>query len=101
MTSIHEGSQANQIIIDKVKLEDLENGILTASWALEASHPSVSGDQVDSLQVENMLKTVLIGTLISSVESAWNVSDEMNKLFPDFELTEIEEFLTKVWEDKP
>jgi hypothetical protein len=82
--------------IDKVKLEDLENGILTASWTLEASHPSVTGDQV-----EKMLKTVLIGTLLSSAKGAWDVSDEVNKLLPDFKFTQMEDFLTTVWEGKP
>lgn len=82
--------------IDKVKLEDLENGILTASWTLEASHPSVAGDQV-----EQMLKTVLIGTLISSTKDAWDVSEEINKLLPDFKFTRIEDFLSEVWEGKP
>lgn len=48
-----------------------------------------------------MLKTVLIGTLISSVKGAWDVSDEINKLLPDFKFTQIEEFLAEVWEGKP
>jgi len=82
--------------IEKVKLADLEKGILTASWTLEASHPSVTEDHV-----EKMLKTVLIGTLLSSAKGAWDVSDEMNQLFPDFKFTQIEDFLTEVWEGKP
>lgn len=82
--------------IEKVKLADLEKGILTASWTLEASHPSVKGDQV-----EKMLKTVLIGTLLSSAKGAWDVSDEMNQLLPDFKFTQIEDFLTEVWDGKP
>jgi hypothetical protein len=48
-----------------------------------------------------MLKTVLIGTLLSSAKGAWDVSDEMNQLFPDFKFTQIEDFLTEVWEGKP
>ena len=82
--------------IEKVKLADLEKGILTASWTLEASHPSVTEDQV-----EKMLKTVLIGTLLSSAKGAWDVSDEMNQLLPAFKFTQIEDFLTEVWEGKP
>ncbi|KAI9831455.1 MAG: hypothetical protein M1819_005054 [Sarea resinae] len=93
---IGEKVRGRPFTVDKVKLEDLENGILTASWTLEASHPSVSGDQV-----EKMLKSVLIGTLISSAKGAWDVSDEINKLLPDYKFTQIEDFLTKVWEGKP
>lgn len=83
-------------IVEKVKLKDLENGVLTASWTLEASHPSVSQDEV-----EKMLKMVLIGTVLSAAKEAWNVSDEMNKLLSDFQFTQIEEFLTEAWEGKP
>jgi len=82
--------------IEKVKLEDLEKGVLTASWVLEASHPSVSQDQI-----EKMMKAVLIGTLLSSAKGAWDVSDEFNQLLPDFKFTGLEDFLTAAWEGKP
>jgi hypothetical protein len=52
-------------------------------------------------QVEEMLKTVLIVTLLSSAKGAWDVSDEFNQLLPDFKFTQIEEFLAQVWEGKP
>lgn len=48
-----------------------------------------------------MLKKVLIGTLLSSAKGAWDVSDAFNKLLPDYEFTQIENFLAKVWEGKP
>jgi len=48
-----------------------------------------------------MLKAVLIGTLLSSIKGAWDVSDEVNKLLPDFKFTQIEAFLTKVWNGEP
>ena len=92
---LHETGQP--FTIDKVKLEDLENGILTASWKLEASHPSVT----DQDQAEKMMKTVLVGTLLSSVKGAWDVSDEMNKLLPDFKFTQLEDFLALNWGGKP
>jgi hypothetical protein len=82
--------------IDKVKLEDLENGNLKTSWSLETSHPSVSGEQATSL-----LKAVLIGTLLSSAKGAWDVSDDFNLILPDYKFTQIEDFLAKVWEGKP
>jgi hypothetical protein len=82
-------------VIDKVKLEDLENGQLKASWKLEASHPSVASDQV-----ADMLNTVLIGMLASSAKGAWACSDEFNQLLPDAKFTQIEGFLAGVWEGK-
>jgi hypothetical protein len=82
--------------IDKVKLEDLENGKLKASWTLEASHPSVADDRV-----ADMLKTVLIGLLVSSAKGAWACSDEFNQLLPDVKFTRIESFLSQIWEGMP
>ncbi len=48
-----------------------------------------------------MLKTVLIGMLLSSAKGAWDVSDEFNRLLPDYKFTQAEDFLTQVWEGKP
>ncbi|KAH8745960.1 hypothetical protein BGZ57DRAFT_836676 [Hyaloscypha finlandica] len=92
---IGEKLRGRAFTVDKVKLGDLERGILAASWTLETSHPSVTGDHV-----EEMLKTVLIGTLLSSAKGAWDVSDEFNQLLPDFKFTQIEEFLAQLWEGK-
>ncbi|KAH7418612.1 hypothetical protein BKA64DRAFT_739035 [Cadophora sp. MPI-SDFR-AT-0126] len=84
--------------VEKVKLEDLEAGKLKASWTLGKKHPSFSDDQ--AAQLEAVLKTVLIGTLLSSAKGAWEVSDEFNRLLPDFNFTEIEGFLSDAWEGK-
>ena len=81
--------------LDKVKLEDLEAGKLKTSWTLEKRHAAYTGDDVASI-----LKTVLIGTLLSSAKGAWAVSDELNQLLPDYKFTQIEDFLTKVWVGK-
>ncbi|RYP70320.1 hypothetical protein DL769_005026 [Monosporascus sp. CRB-8-3] len=82
--------------IDKVKVEDLEAGNLKTSWGLEAVHRAVSRDQASAL-----LKAVSIGVLLSGSKGAWDVSDEWNRLFPDYEFTRIEDFLAKTWEGKP
>ncbi|KAH8590954.1 hypothetical protein B0O99DRAFT_654634 [Bisporella sp. PMI_857] len=82
--------------VDEVKLEDLEAGKLNTSWDLEAVHSAVSEDQASAL-----LKAVTIGILQSSLKGAWDISDELNQLFPDYEFTPIEDFLAKTWEGKP
>lgn len=79
-----------------MKLEDLEAGILKTSWTLATSHPSVPQDQAADL-----LKSVLIGTLLSGANGAWDVSDEFNWILPHYKFTQVDEFLSKVWEDKP
>jgi hypothetical protein len=92
---IGERIRGRPFAIDTVKLEDLEAGELKTSWTLEARHASVAEDQA-----ADMMKTVLIGILLSGVKGAWNVSDEFNQILPDYEFTKIEEFLAKVWEGK-
>lgn len=77
-------------------LEDLEAGNLKTSWTLETSHSSVAEDQA-----ADFMKSTLIGTLLSGAKGAWAVSDEFNRILPDYKFTQIEDFLAKVWEGKP
>ncbi|KAI0528268.1 NAD(P)-binding protein [Xylaria bambusicola] len=83
-------------VVEKVKSEDLEVGELKTSWCLEAVHQAVPDDQAQAL-----LKAVCIGTLLSSSKGAWESSDEINKLCPEYEFTSAESFLSRVWDDKP
>ncbi|KAI6084913.1 NAD(P)-binding protein [Hypoxylon rubiginosum] len=83
--------------VDKVKIEDLEAGDLKTSWGLKAVHQSVPEDQASAL-----LRAVSIGILLSSTsKGAWDVSDDFNQIFPDYEFTSIEDFLGEVWAGKP
>ncbi|KAI1394465.1 NAD(P)-binding protein [Hypoxylon trugodes] len=81
---------------EKVKIEDIEAGHLKTSWGLSAVHQAVSEEQASDL-----LKNVSIGILLSSSKGAWDISDEWNQVFPDYEFTPIESFLAKVWDGKP
>jgi hypothetical protein len=80
-------------------LEDLEVGNLKASWTLGKRHPGFAGDQ--AAQLAAILKTVLIGTLLSSAKGAWDTSNAFNQLLPDYKFIQIEEFLVRVWEGQP
>ncbi|KAI1105977.1 hypothetical protein F4804DRAFT_302512 [Jackrogersella minutella] len=81
--------------VAKMKVEDLEAGDLKTPWGLEAVHSAVSAEEASAL-----LKVVPIGILLSSAKGAWDVSDEMNQLFPEYQFTPPEDFLSKVWEGK-
>ena len=83
-------------MVDKVKLDDLEAGILTVSPVLGKRHHSISEEEA----VE-MTKAVSINILVSSVKGAWDVSDELNRLFPDYQFDQAEAFLARVWNGKP
>lgn len=78
--------------MDLVDRADLERGELTASWRLEAKHPSMS-----EVEGAAMLKGVLIGMLLTSIDGAWDVSDDWNNLLPGLEFTQLEGFLRSVW----
>ncbi|EXJ92231.1 hypothetical protein A1O3_00781 [Capronia epimyces CBS 606.96] len=93
---IGEKVRGRPFAIETVKLEDLEAGHLDTSWTLEARHASVPDDQAASL-----LNAVLIGTLLSGAKGAWAVSNEFNRILQDYKFTRMEDFLAKVWEDKP
>jgi hypothetical protein len=82
--------------VDKVKLADLEAGVLKASWTLQAKHHSVSDEKAGE-----MLLAVLRNILLSGAKDAWDVSDEFNRILPDFKFTQMEDFLAGVFEGKP
>jgi hypothetical protein len=94
-TCSHETITGSPFTVEKVQLDDLKAGELNTSWGLEAVHHAVSQDEAAAL-----LKMVSIGILLSSTKGAWDVSDDLSKLFPDHQFTPIEEFLKKVWGGK-
>ncbi|KAL7904473.1 hypothetical protein GGI35DRAFT_472408 [Trichoderma velutinum] len=77
--------------IEKVKIEDLEAGKLKTAWNIEATHQAALKEGL-----VDMHKAVTVGILLSCPKGAWDSSDEMNWLFPDFEFTNATEFLAKV-----
>ncbi|KAF1811993.1 NAD(P)-binding protein [Eremomyces bilateralis CBS 781.70] len=81
--------------VEKVQSQDLEAGDLKTSWALEARHQAVSENQA-----AGFLTAVPIGILLSSTKGAWDVSDELNQLFPDYEFVGIRDFLANVWDGR-
>ncbi|KAH9906562.1 hypothetical protein F4778DRAFT_778952 [Xylariomycetidae sp. FL2044] len=93
---IGEKVRGRPFTIDKVNMDDLEAGDLKTTWGLQARHPSIPEDEAAA-----MLKQVAIGVLLSSAKGAWDSSDEMNRLFPDYRFTAAAEFLADVWEGKP
>lgn len=48
-----------------------------------------------------MAKGFLSGMLLGISAGVLKVSNEWNRLLPDYEFTRAEEFLTEVWESKP
>jgi hypothetical protein len=79
-----------------VQLDDLKTGNIDLPWRFERRHQGIKEEEA-----EYMAKQIVIGVLLSSLEGGWDVSDELNQLFPDYEYTKIEDFLSEVWSGKP
>ncbi|KKO98908.1 hypothetical protein THAR02_08974 [Trichoderma harzianum] len=94
--AIGESVRGHPFTIEKAKIEDLEAGELKTVWNIEATHHAAfKADSID------MHKAVSVGILLSSTKGAWDSSDEINRLFPDFQFTKATEFLAEVWEGQP
>ena len=79
-----------------MKAEDLKAGTWKGSWVPKLDHPSLTPEQAEMLSPMMNAKI-----LLAISEKAYRVSDEWNRLLPDYEFTGAEEFLTKAWSDKP
>ena len=69
---------------------------VTGPSFLEARHPDSTKEQLAS-----NLHAILVNLLMSSAKGAWTVSDEWNRLLPDYRFTKLEDFLEKVWGELP
>lgn len=81
--------------IEKVKVGDLENGTWETSWVPKLDHPSIPPEQVDFLS-----KMMCSSLLLAIHDGALSVSDEWNRLLPEYQFIPIEEFLAEAWQDK-
>ncbi|KAJ0412961.1 NAD(P)-binding protein [Aspergillus carlsbadensis] len=82
--------------IERVKASDFEAGTWETSWIPRVDHPSIPPEQVDVFS-----KLGVAGISLGISAGAFAVSDEWNRLLPDFEFTQLEPFLRGVWEGKP
>lgn len=73
-------------------MEDLLAGELKTEHYPRLNLPSIPEDQVEAFS-----KTATIGVLISISNEVWNVSDEWNKLLPDYEFTKVQDYVEGVW----
>ncbi|KAK6508683.1 hypothetical protein TWF506_010762 [Arthrobotrys conoides] len=81
--------------VEKLKVDDLKAGNLKSSWIPKISHPSIPADQVELIS-----QAFASGILLALSNGAYRVNDAWNKLLPDYKITQAEEFLAGVWNDK-
>jgi hypothetical protein len=82
--------------VEKLKAEDLENGNWQTSWIPKVDHPSIPPEQVEAFS-----KVGVAGILLAISANAFTVSDEWNRLLPEYKFTQVEDFLTTAWSCKP
>ena len=82
--------------VEELDPDDLKAGIIDPTWLPKLTHAAIPKDQADALAGQ-----FLAGMTLSIDAGALNVSDEWNRLFPDYEFTQPREFLTEIWKDKP
>lgn len=81
--------------IERVKAQDLEAGTWETSWTPTVDHASIPPEQA---AVASKYMTSRI--ILAADAGSYLVSDEWNRLLPDFKFTAIEEFLAEAWKGK-
>lgn len=82
--------------IEKLKADDLKAGLAKCSWLPTVDHPGIPHEQAEALA-----PMLVSGMLLSISTGALQVTDEWNRLLPDYQFTQAEEFLAEAWRDKP
>ncbi|KAG5796171.1 hypothetical protein H9Q69_004784 [Fusarium xylarioides] len=79
--------------VEKISNEDLEARNVTTSW-----YPVVEHHALPDEMREQVSKGVLLEYMAALKRGVWTVSDEWNKLLPDFQFTSAESYLKDIWQ---
>ncbi|KAJ5100296.1 hypothetical protein N7456_006348 [Penicillium angulare] len=82
--------------IEHVKAQDLEAGTWEASWTPVVDHASIPPEQRAGL-ARFFTSSILLAVNANQL----HVSDSWNRLLPDYQFTDIDDFLTEAWKGKP
>ncbi|KAL2015999.1 hypothetical protein VTK56DRAFT_4467 [Thermocarpiscus australiensis] len=74
--------------------EDLKCGVVKSSWLPEFKGPAARG--LDEAAKREFSKQLVIGMLLTLAEGDTVVSDDWNRIFPDFKFTSVQEFLANI-----
>ena len=70
--------------------------MVKSTWLPKVDHPAIPVEQRNALAAG-----FLSGVLLGMSAGAFSVSDEWNRLLPDYEITRAENFLADAWREKP
>ncbi|KAF2438273.1 NAD(P)-binding protein, partial [Karstenula rhodostoma CBS 690.94] len=81
--------------VTKLERSDLLAGEWKASWAPVIDHPSLKKEQLEPISKH------ISGRILLAIEAGGYVVNNMwNRLFPDYDFTKLEDYLTQAWEGK-
>ncbi|KAH8747596.1 hypothetical protein F5883DRAFT_474278 [Diaporthe sp. PMI_573] len=92
LIALGEKIRGGTFAVEKLKAEDLKAGIVKSSWLPNSSHHSIPPEARDALA-----GTMFSGFVLAFSAGIINVSDEWNRLLPDYKFTQTEEFLSEAW----
>ncbi|KAM5343402.1 hypothetical protein ACJ41O_011939 [Fusarium nematophilum] len=93
LLQIGERVRGKPFTVEWLKKEDLAAGELKTDNYHRLNMPSIPKDQIEAFS-----KMAVIGVLLGINRGVWTVSDEWNQILPDYEFTQVEDFLKALWE---
>lgn len=82
--------------VEKLNVDDLRAHKPNSSWLPTVRHPSIPPEHAKALAAM-ATSSILLGMAAEE----YKVSDEWNRLLPDYKFTQAEEFLTEAWRGEP
>ncbi|KAL2144654.1 hypothetical protein VTI28DRAFT_8865 [Corynascus sepedonium] len=82
--------------VEELKADDLKAGVVRATWLPKPDHPSYSTEQVEALAEQ-----LTAGITLGFASGAMSVSDEWNRLLPDYQFAKAGDYLVEAWRGKP
>ncbi|KAK4666733.1 hypothetical protein QC763_302860 [Podospora pseudopauciseta] len=97
--AIGEKIRGKKFEVELLDVDSLRKGEWNGSWVKPLEHPSIQ--HLDEETRAAFSKAAFSGFLLALVDDELVVSDEWNRIFPDYKFTGIEEFVSKFWAGMP
>ncbi|KAK4205099.1 hypothetical protein QBC40DRAFT_261097 [Triangularia verruculosa] len=97
--AIGEKIRGKKFDVELLDLDSLRRGEWNGSWVKPLDHPSVQ--HLDEETRAAFSRAAFSGFLLALAEGDMVVSDEWNRIFPDYKFTGVEEFVSNFWVGRP
>ncbi|KAK4173322.1 hypothetical protein QBC36DRAFT_220840, partial [Triangularia setosa] len=97
--TIGEKIRGKKFEVELLDVDSLRKGEYNGAWVKPLEHPSLQ--HLDEETRAAFSKAAFTGFLLALADGDMVVSDEWNRIFPDYKFTGVEEFVSKFWAGKP